>query len=104
MPTKEEILAALKDVYDPEIPINIVDLGLIYDVQTEDEKVYIKLTLTAPGCPLSELLSSEVRERLLQLEGVKEASVEVVWDPPWTPERINKEALEKLFDQRKMEP
>ncbi|MDI6869095.1 MAG: iron-sulfur cluster assembly protein [Coprothermobacterota bacterium] len=104
MPTKEEILAALKDVYDPEIPINIVDLGLIYDVQTEDEKVHIKLTLTAPGCPLSELLSSEVRERLLQLEGVKEASVEVVWDPPWTPERINKEALEKLFDQRKMEP
>lgn len=104
MPTKEEILTALKDVYDPEIPINIVDLGLIYDVQTEDDKVHIKLTLTAPGCPLSEILASEVRERLLQVEGVKEAFVEVVWDPPWTPDKINKEALEKLFNERKIGP
>lgn len=104
MPTKEEILAALREVYDPEIPINIVDLGLIYDVQIADEKVHVKFTLTAPGCPLSELLSAEVRERLLKVEGIKEATVEVVWDPPWTPEKINREALEKLFDQRKIEP
>ncbi|MCR4429184.1 MAG: iron-sulfur cluster assembly protein [Caldiserica bacterium] len=104
MPTKEDILTALKEVYDPEIPINIVDLGLIYDVQISNDNVHVKLTLTAPGCPLSEILSAEVRERLLKVEGIKEASVEVVWDPPWTPERINKEALEKLFDQRKIEP
>lgn len=104
MPTKEDILTALKEVYDPEIPINIVDLGLIYDVQISNDNVHVKLTLTAPGCPLSEILSAEVRERLLKVEGIKEASVEMVWDPPWTPERINKEALEKLFDQRKIEP
>jgi len=104
MPTKEEILEALREVYDPEIPINIVDLGLIYEVKEEDGKVQVRMTLTAPGCPLAGLLSSDVRVRLLKIEGVKEALVEVVWDPPWTPERINKEALSKLFDQRKMEP
>lgn len=104
MPTKEEILDALREVYDPEIPINIVDLGLIYDVQITDQKVHVKFTLTAPGCPLSELLSAEVRERLLKIKGIKEAIVEVVWDPPWTPEKINREALENLFDQRKIEP
>lgn len=101
MLNKESLLQALREVYDPEIPINIVDLGLVYDVAIEDgNKVHVKMTLTAPGCPLASSISGEVKSRLEEVEGVQEATVEMVWDPPWSPEKINKEALEKLFRQR----
>ncbi|MBI2847416.1 MAG: metal-sulfur cluster assembly factor [Chloroflexi bacterium] len=95
--TKEDVLNALKDVYDPEIPIvNIVDLGLIYDVQIDDGNVHVKMTLTAVGCPMHTQISAMAQERICAVEGVKEADVEVVWDPPWTPEKISPEGMKAL--------
>ena len=99
--TQEEVLTALKDCYDPEIPVNIVDLGLIYGVKfdpAEDEKqdVTIDLTLTSQGCPAHVTIGEQIKIRLLQLPGVRNANVNVVWNPPWTPERISPEARKQL--------
>jgi len=96
--TKEKVVKALKSVYDPEIPmLSVVDLGLIYDVEVkEGGEVDIKMTLTAPGCPLAHVLPGMIREAVKKVEGVKEVKVEVVWDPPWTPERMSKEARRLL--------
>lgn len=92
-PKVEEIMEALKTCYDPEIPVNIVDLGLIYDVKVRDDNsVYIKMTLTAPGCPAGFLLDAQVKEAVMQVKGVKDVEVELVFDPPWTPERMSDEA------------
>ena len=96
MITKEEILEALKEVYDPEIPVDIVNLGLIYDVKIEDGKVKILMTLTAIGCPVGPLIVDMVKLRLLKLEGVNEVEVELTFDPPWTPDRMSEEAKKKL--------
>jgi FeS assembly SUF system protein len=92
----EEIVGALKECYDPEIPVNVWDLGLIYDVNVDADKVRVKMTLTAPGCPMHNFISEEVRKRLQGINGVKEATVEVVWDPPWNPDRMSKEARAQL--------
>ncbi len=91
--TQEEVLTALRDCYDPEIPVNIVDLGLIYGVKfdpAEDEKqdVTIDMTLTSPGCPAHVTIGEQVKDRLQQLPGVRNASVNVVWTPPWTPDKF----------------
>jgi len=94
--SKESIVEALKDCYDPEIPINIVDLGLIYDLKIDNDKVYIKMTLTAPGCPMHSLITEQVKQAVKQVEGVKEVFVELVWDPPWSPERMSDEAKRLL--------
>ena len=99
--TQEEVLTALKDCYDPEIPVNIVDLGLIYGVKfdpAEDEKqdVTIDLTLTSQGCPAHVSIGEQIKMRLLQLPGVRNANVNVVWTPPWTPERISPDARKQL--------
>jgi metal-sulfur cluster biosynthetic enzyme len=99
--TQEEVLTALKDCYDPEIPVNIVDLGLIYGVKfdpAEDEKqdVTIDLTLTSQGCPAHVTIGEQIKSRLLQLPGVRNANVNVVWNPPWTPERISPHARKEL--------
>ncbi len=91
MPTREEIIEVLKTCYDPEIPVNIWDLGLIYDIHQQDGRVYIRMTLTALGCPVGPLLAEEIREKLLQLEGVEDVAVEIVFDPPWTPDRLTEE-------------
>ena len=96
MITKEEILEALKEVYDPEIPVDIVNLGLIYDVKIEDGKVKILMTLTAIGCPVGPLIVDMVKLRLLKLEGVKEVEVELTYDPPWPPDKMSEEAKKKL--------
>lgn len=96
MVTKEEVLKALSNVYDPEIPVNVVDLGLIYDVKVEGESVYVKMTLTAPGCPMHSIIAMQVKEAVQSLQGVKDVKVEVVWDPPWTPDRMSKKAKEVL--------
>jgi metal-sulfur cluster biosynthetic enzyme len=100
-PTQEDVLTALKDCYDPEIPVNIVDLGLIYGVKfdpAEEEKqdVTIDLTLTSQGCPAHVSIGEQIKMRLLQLPGVRNANVNVVWTPPWTPERISPEARKQL--------
>ena len=96
MVTKEEVIATLKKCYDPEIPINIVDLGLVYDVNIEGETVGVKMTLTAPGCPASGYISQDVKRKLESMPGVKKADVTVVWDPPWSPDMMS-ETAKKQF-------
>lgn len=92
----EEIVKALKECYDPEIPVNVWDLGLIYDVSVDGEKVHVKMTLTAPGCPMHTFISQEVKQKLQSISGVNEATVEVVWDPPWTPDKMSPQAKAQL--------
>lgn len=101
--TQEEVLTALKDCHDPEIPVNIVDLGLVYKValtpasgQDTAQDVTIDLTLTSPGCPSHVQISADVTKRLLQIPGIANASVNIVWEPQWTPERLSAAAKEQL--------
>lgn len=96
MATKEQVYEALQTCYDPEIPVNIVDLGLIYDVQVNEGKVAVKMTLTAPGCGMGGMIASQAQQKILDLEDVKEATVDLVWDPPWEPSRMSEEAKQKL--------
>jgi len=94
--TEEQVWEALRDCYDPEIPLNIVDLGLIYEVKVEGEAVHVKMTLTAQGCPAHGDIADSVRSRVKMLADVKDASVEVVWDPPWDPSRMSEEGKRRL--------
>lgn len=96
MVTEEEVLEVLRECYDPEIPINIVDLGLVYKVEIQGEKVYLQMTLTAPGCPVSGYLKDDVTNKLLSLKGVKEAEVDIVWEPVWTPDKMSEDAKKQL--------
>lgn len=83
------VRAALRQVVDPEIDCNIVDLGLVYGIAIEGAKVNVTMTLTTRGCPMHESIAWGVKNALLNLEGVDEVEVEIVWDPPWTPERLS---------------
>jgi metal-sulfur cluster biosynthetic enzyme len=103
--TEEDVLSALKSCYDPEIPVNIVDLGLIYKVNFAEaadsaeqpkQDVTIDMTLTSPGCPEHVNISAQVKSRLEQLPGIRNAAVNVVWTPPWSPERLSPEARKQL--------
>ncbi len=99
--TEQDVLNALRSCYDPEIPVNIVDLGLIYGVTfspVADEKqdVTVEMTLTAQGCPEHVNISAQVKSRLEQLPGIRNASVNVVWTPAWTPERLSPDARRQL--------
>ncbi|MHB2021563.1 MAG: metal-sulfur cluster assembly factor [Candidatus Xenobia bacterium] len=96
MATVEELREALKDIYDPEIPVNIVDLGLVYDVQQDEDVVKVKMTLTTPGCGMAGMITDEVKERLLLIPGVADVKVDIVWEPPWHPDMISEEAREVL--------
>ena len=90
--TTEQVREALKDVYDPEIPINVVDLGLIYDLQVnENSEVFIKMTLTAPGCGMGPYIAQQAEWAVAEIEGVKDVQVEMAFDPPWTPDLITEE-------------
>jgi len=89
MPTQEEVYDVLRTCYDPEIPVNIVDLGLVYGVQVAERKIDVKMTLTARGCGMGGYIASEAEEKLLELPGVEEAKVELVWEPPWDPGMIS---------------
>ncbi len=87
-----DIIAALREVYDPDIHVNIYDLGLIYDVRIEpDGTVDIDMTLTSPGCPIAQTFPGTVEDEVRKVDGVSEAHVELVWDPPWTQDRISDE-------------
>jgi metal-sulfur cluster biosynthetic enzyme len=89
-PLSEELIYhALRKCRDPEIPVNIVDLGLIYDVRIADEVVNVKMTLTTQGCGMGGYISQEAEEQIRSLPGVREAKVEIVWDPPWDPSMIS---------------
>lgn len=94
--SEESIYNALRECYDPEIPVNLVDLGLIYDVKIIDNWVGVKMTLTSPGCGMSGMISQNVRNRVLALPGVKEADVRIVWQPAWSPAMMSPEARKKL--------
>jgi metal-sulfur cluster biosynthetic enzyme len=96
MLTQEEVYDVLRTCYDPEIPVNIVDLGLVYGVEIIDQKVDVKMTLTARGCGMGGYIASEAEQKLLELTGVEEAKVEVVWDPPWDPSMMSPEARRTL--------
>ena len=96
MVSKDEIVNVLKDCYDPEIPINIWDLGLVYDISIDNENVGIKMTLTAPGCMMGGMIAEEVKARVKAVSGVKDAKVELVWDPPWTPDKMSEEAKAQM--------
>ena len=94
--TEAQVYEALKQCYDPEIPVNVVELGLIYDVKIIDAWVGVKMTLTTPGCGMSGMIAQDVKNRVLRLPGVKEADVRIVWEPAWTPERMSPEAKKRL--------
>lgn len=96
MITKDDVLKALTEVMDPELNISLVDLGLIYDVKVEDDRVDVTMTLTAPGCPLHSVIRQNAQDRISKIEGVKKANVQVVWDPPWKPEMMSEEAKKHL--------
>jgi metal-sulfur cluster biosynthetic enzyme len=96
MVTKEQVYEALQECYDPEIPVNIVDLGLVYDVEINDDQVAVRMTLTAPGCGMGTMIAADAKEKILALDGVGDAIVDLVWDPPWNPSMISEEAKQKL--------
>jgi metal-sulfur cluster biosynthetic enzyme len=91
--TADDVRAALKDVYDPELGYNIVDLGLIYGiVVNDDSEVDITMTMTTPGCPAASYIEDGTRERVLAMDGTKGVDVHVVWSPPWTPDMMSDDA------------
>jgi metal-sulfur cluster biosynthetic enzyme len=92
----EDVIEVLRQCYDPEIPVNIVDLGLIYDIAIKPERVDIKMTLTALGCPMAAEVMTDVRDHLLTLPGISDAGVDIVYEPVWTPERMSEEARWEL--------
>jgi metal-sulfur cluster biosynthetic enzyme len=100
--TDQDVWAKLKECYDPEIPCNIVDLGLVYDVQLKplegapDTRVDVKMTLTAIGCPMAGMITGNVQQKLLELDGVGEANVEIVFDPPWNQSMISEAGRKRL--------
>lgn len=92
-PLRDRIIAAIRTVYDPEIPVNIYDLGLIYGIDIEEDgTVGIDMTLTAPGCPVAGILPGQVEDAVRAIDGVQAVHVELVWDPPWDQDRISDEA------------
>jgi len=96
MATKEQVYEVLHACYDPEIPVDIVNLGLVYDVEVNGDKVAVKMTLTAPGCGMGGIIASDAQQKILDLPDVKEASVDLVWEPPWDPSMMSAEAKQKL--------
>jgi FeS assembly SUF system protein len=93
----EDILVAeLQTIYDPEIPVNIYDLGLIYNLKEEDGVLDVEMTLTAPGCPVADSIMAEVKQKMEGVEGIKEARIDLVFDPPWTMDMMTEEAKLEL--------
>jgi FeS assembly SUF system protein len=86
---EEQVIDVLREIYDPEIPVNIYELGLIYDIDANPEQVSISMTLTSPGCPVAGSLPVEIESRVRKIPGVQSAKVYIVWDPPWSPDRIS---------------
>ena len=95
--TRENVLEQLKDVFDPEIPVNVVDLGLVYDVQVSDSnEVYVQMTLTAPGCGMGPYIAQQAEWAVSELEGLEDVTVEMVFDPPWTPDMLTEDGKQLL--------
>lgn len=96
MVTSDDVYTELKQVFDPEIPVNIVDLGLIYDVQIEGDKANIKMTLTSQSCPSAREIPAMMKRRVNTLDGIEDTDVEVVWEPIWSPQLISEEGRKIL--------
>jgi FeS assembly SUF system protein len=96
MNVKDKIILEIKKIYDPELPVNIYELGLIYDVQVNNRKAKIKMTLTTPNCPVAESLPKEVKECAMQVEEIEDVDLELVWDPPWTKDMMSDAAKLEL--------
>ena len=94
--TKEKVIDALKEVYDPEIPVNVVDLGLIYDVGLDDGDVSVNMTLTAAGCGMGPYIAQQAEWAISEIDGVEDVKVELVFDPPWSPDRITEDGKKLL--------
>ena len=97
MSKKDQIIKEIRKIYDPELPVNIYELGLIYDIKVKDEKfAIIKMTLTTPNCPVAESLPKEVKEGAMQVEGIEDVDLELVWDPPWSKDMMSEAAKLEL--------
>tara|TARA_Y100000591_G_C21411339_1_gene487664 strand:- start:239 stop:535 length:297 start_codon:yes stop_codon:yes gene_type:complete len=96
METKNKIIEEISKIYDPEIPVNIYDLGLIYDIKVEGRKAKIKMTLTTPNCPVAESLPKEVKDSAMQVDGIDDVDLQLVWDPPWTKDMMSDAAKLEL--------
>ena len=96
MEIKNKIIEEIRKIYDPELPVNIYELGLIYDIKVEGEKAEIKMTLTTPNCPVAESLPKEVKEGAMQVEGINDVDLQLVWDPPWTKDMMSDAAKLEL--------
>ena len=97
MDLREQIIAEIRKIYDPEIPVNIYELGLIYKIEIkETKKVNIDMTLTSPNCPVAESLPKMVKDNILKLEGVDDVDLNLVWDPPWTKDKMSEAAKLEL--------
>ena len=97
MSKKEQIIEEIRKIYDPELPVNIYELGLIYDIKVKDEKfAIIKMTLTTPNCPVVESLPKEVKEGAMQVEEIDDVDLQLVWDPPWTKDMMSDAAKLEL--------
>ena len=94
--TKEDVINELKMVYDPEIPVDIFEMGLIYDIKMNNERVDIMMTLTSPSCPAAQSIPMDVKDKVGRVEGVEEVEVEIVWDPPWGMEMMSEVAKLEL--------
>jgi FeS assembly SUF system protein len=96
MTLKEKVIEEIKKIYDPELPVNIYELGLIYDVQVDNNNAKIKMTLTTPNCPVAESLPKEVKDGAMQVEGIENVDLELVWDPPWNKDMMSEAAKLEL--------
>ena len=96
MNLKEKVIAEIKKIYDPEIPVNIYELGLIYDVSIIEKNVKVKMTLTTPNCPVAESLPKEVKESIMEIDGVDKVDLDLVWEPPWDKSMMSESAKLEL--------
>ena len=96
MNLKEKVITEIKKIYDPEIPVNIYELGLIYDIFVEDNNVKVKMTLTSPNCPVAESLPKEVKDSILEIKEIDDVELDLVWDPPWNKSMMSEAAKLEL--------
>ncbi len=96
MDLKEKVIAEIKKIYDPEIPVNIYELGLIYDVSIIEKNVKVKMTLTTPNCPVAESLPKEVKESIMEIDEVDKVDLDLVWEPPWDKSMMSESAKLEL--------
>ena len=96
MDLKEKVIAEIKKIYDPEIPVNIYELGLIYDVSINEKEVKVKMTLTTPNCPVAESLPKEVKDSIMNIDGVDKVDLDLVWEPPWDKSMMSESAKLEL--------